>query len=199
VDMGESSGARVLTWTHGTTARTGIRSVGGLTEFQAIYEECLPIVLRYMLARVHDPAVAEDLTGDVFERAVRSWSSFEYRSAPKTWILGIAHHVISHHWRGARKQPLRLDAVSPSQLRSRVEVTLEEEVQNRAREEVLQAALSRMSNDDQELLALRYAGALSFREIAEVLSVREVTVRVRMHRTLARLRVTLTELEDSDT
>lgn len=193
-DFGESSGAQVLRWLPGVVRPPAdeLRSES-LQEFREIYEQCLPVVLRYMLARVHDPAVAEDLAGDVFEQAVRSWPTFEHRSAPSTWILGIAHHVVSHYRRQSSAHTLPLDAVSVGQPHG---TTLEDEVQRRDEAERLWRVIARLPARDQELLALRYVADLSFREIAAVVGTREVTVRVRMHRAMGRLSHLLQGIED---
>lgn len=191
--MTDDSSTRVLAWTHGRPSRPGMSSAEHRVEFQIVYEECLPIVLRYMMARVHDRNIAEDLTADVFEAAMRSWPTFERRSAPRTWVLGIAHHVVSHHWRRTDPQSLPLDAV-PSNKLGDGGVTPEDEMQRRDDVDSLHLAISSLSSEDEALLALRYAAGLPFGEIATVLGIREVTLRVRTHRTLRRLRVALAEI-----
>lgn len=163
-------------------------------DFSTTYETCLPLVLRFTLARVPDSRVAEDLVGDVFERALRGWPSFQRRSLVHTWILGIARHVIADYWRRNASPPLRLELLH-AELPTMSDLTLEEEAQRRDDEQRLKQAITQLSAQDQDMLALRYAADLPEREIAVVLGVREGTVRVRMHRLKNRLRVILSEKE----
>jgi RNA polymerase sigma-70 factor (ECF subfamily) len=193
-DLGKIAGARALPWTS-VPLRQDTRPVADqLQEFEAVYEECLPIVLRYMLARVQDPVLAEDLTGDVFERAVRAWPSFEHRSSPSTWVLSIAHHVVSHHWRKARTQPVPIAEVSIERADTNA-ITLQEQVERRDQAEQIRRVVAHLPLKEQELLALRFAAELSYRDIAAVLNVREVTVRVRLHRAIRRLECMLPAVE----
>jgi RNA polymerase sigma-70 factor (ECF subfamily) len=192
-DSGDA-GIQVLPWMLGSGVPTEEPAVDRWCEFQHVYHECLPAVLRYMLARVGDPVVAEDLTADVFEQAARSWASFERRSSPRTWVLGIAHHVLSHHWRQRRAQVVPLESaivVLTGPQRSDPEQVAEA----RHDAEMLERAIALLPARDQELLQLRYAADLSLREIASVLGIRAVTARVQMHRAMRRLRSLLLEME----
>ncbi len=185
-DLGKITGVRALPWSSVPLRWDTQSSANLLCDFEEVYEQCLPVVLKYMLARVHDPVVAEDLAGDVFERAVRAWPSFQHRSTPTTWILSIAHHVVSHHWRAIRTQPLQI-AHMPEEHVDATSVALQEQVEQRDEAEHVRRIVAELPLKEQELLALRFAGDLSFRDIAAVLEVREVTVRVRLHRAIRRL------------
>ncbi len=59
------------------------------------------MVLRpYRLGRVAD---AEDLTQATFERALRSWGSFdERRGSARTWLLAISRNLLIDHYRAER-------------------------------------------------------------------------------------------------
>ncbi len=185
-EVGEISGTRVLPWTSVPFRRSVSSCAEDFRGFEQVYEECLPVVLKYMLARVRDPVLAEDLAGDVFERAVRAWPTFEHRSSPTTWVLAIAHHVVSHHWRKVRTQPVQVAEVSTEQVDVN-EVTPEEQVERHDDAERVRRVMADLPIKEQELLAFRFAADLSFRDIAAVLDVREVTVRVRVHRAMRRL------------
>ena len=67
------------------------------------------------------------------------------------------------------------------------EATPEEQVERHDDAERVRRVLADLPAKEQELLALRFAADLSFRDIAAVLDVREVTVRVRVHRAMRRL------------
>lgn len=173
--------------------REGLADGDSLEEFRAVYDETLPAVLRYLRSRVGDPMAAEDLAADVFEQALLGWPRFQRRSSPRTWVLGIAHHVLAQHWRRAgrigRQEPLGEGHLVEE------DGGPEAEIERREDAGLLHRAIQRLSDEEQNLLALRYAAELSFEEIAAILGVRNGTVRVRMHRLLGRLRHQLESME----
>ncbi len=181
-EIGDAAGTLV-----GAVAMTGRRAApnDALHDFAAVYDECFPVVLRYILARVRDPVLAEDLTGDVFERALGGWHTFQGRSSARTWVLGIAHHVVAHHWRRTGPKEGRLEDLPF--VPEATEPAVEQIAEQREDEARLRRALALLPPSDGEILALRFAADLSFREIAAVVGAREVTVRVRAHRALSRL------------
>ena len=138
-------------------------------------------IYRYVSYRVGEGAEAEDITSEVFERALRYRESYDSsRGDPAAWLIGIAQRCIA----GASR-PLVLDpegAEKPALRR------MDEEVQQRL---TLKAALATLSYRDQELLALRYGADLTARQIADVLELKVNAVEVGLHRALARLRENL--------
>jgi RNA polymerase sigma-70 factor (ECF subfamily) len=163
-------------------------------EFSVVYERCFPTVLWYILSRVDDPGLAEDLVGETFERALRAWPTFRREASACSWILGIARHVIAAHWKRAGRQPLRLEDVSDD-ARAADSPTPEEHLERLDDLEQLRSAMARLTAQERDLILLRFAVGLPFKEIAASLSTREGTVRVRIHRALRRLR-SLLDMEE---
>jgi RNA polymerase sigma factor (sigma-70 family) len=138
-------------------------------------------IYRYVSYRVGEGAEAEDITSEVFERALRYRESYDSsRGDPAAWLIGIAQRCIA----GASR-PLVLD---PEGAEKPALGRMDEEVQQRL---TLKAALATLSDRDQELLALRYGGDLTARQIADLLELKVNAVEVGLHRALARLRENL--------
>lgn len=162
--------------------------------FARIYDETLPAVYRFTLSRVHDRDTADDLVADIFERALRAWPTFTRSSSPRTWILGIARHVIADHWRRdatrtlALPDPLRDSLVDGAPLPEDIAQWRDDEIR-------LDAAIRRLPEAEQELLALRFGAGLRPTEIAALLGVGPTAARVRLHRTLRRLEALLRATE----
>lgn len=105
---------------------------------------------------------------EVFERALRYRESYDSsRGDPAAWLIGIAQRCIA----GASR-PLVLD---PEGAEKPALGRMDEEVQQRL---TLKAALATLSGRDQELLALRYGGDLTARQIADLLELKVNTVEV---------------------
>ena len=59
--------------------------------FAAVAEDSLDEVYRYLLVLTADPALADDLTGATFEKALRSWRRYDpTRAEPVAWLCAIA-------------------------------------------------------------------------------------------------------------
>jgi RNA polymerase sigma factor (sigma-70 family) len=135
-------------------------------------------VYQYVSYRVGDGPDAEDITSEVFERAMRYRESYDSsRGDPAAWLMGIAQRCIAGAARPLVVDPERAEKEAPGRI--------DEEVQQRL---ALKAALAVLSDRDRELMALRYGADLTARQIADVLELKVNAVEVSLHRALARLR-----------
>lgn len=135
-------------------------------------------VYAYVAYRLGDGADAEDVVAATFERAVRYRHTYDRkRGEPIAWLVGIAKHCLN-------------DALAAESRRPQAGFTpLESGFEDAALERVtLRAAIARLGERDQELLALRYGADLSTRAIGELVGARTNSVDVALHRAHARLR-----------
>jgi RNA polymerase sigma-70 factor (ECF subfamily) len=73
--------------------------------FRAWYEATMPRVYGYLHSRCgRNSAVAEDLTSETFVAAVRGLRSFDGRTEPLAWLIGIARHKLADHYRRAERE-----------------------------------------------------------------------------------------------
>lgn len=68
-------------------------------EFRAWYARSAPRVYAYLLSRGGSPALAEDLTQEVFLEVIRKPASFDGRGDSLPWLIGIARHRLAAHLR----------------------------------------------------------------------------------------------------
>lgn len=135
-------------------------------------------VYAYAAYRLGDGPDAEDATSEAFERALRYRESYDRaKGEPVAWLIGIARRCVDQ---------VLADRVPVAQA-PEVESPLDLEQQTVTRLE-LTRALSGLSEQDRELVALRYGADLSARQIAELLEARTNTIEVALHRALERLR-----------
>jgi RNA polymerase sigma factor (sigma-70 family) len=143
-------------------------------------------VYAYVAYRLGDGPDAEDVTSDVFERALRYRGSYDSkRGEPISWLIGIARRCISEATMG--------HANSTSSAPEPVSEGVEESAIRRL---ALRKAVASLDERDQELIALRYGADLTARQIAELLEMRTNAVEVALHRALPRLRVLLQDNEE---
>ncbi len=141
--------------------------------------ELIRRVYSYVAYRLGDGPDAEDVTSDVFERALRYRDSYDdSRGEPLAWLLGIARRCVEDTFR----RPV-FEGGDPPDARSAENV--EAEAVQRL---TVAAAVSRLDARAQDLIALRYGADLTARQIAEMLGLKTNAVEVALHRTLTRLR-----------
>lgn len=146
-------------------------------------------VYAYVAYRLGDGPDAEDVTSEVFERALRYRESYDRsKGEPIAWLLGIASRCTSESL-AARADVLPTRIVEPTDGRS-----LEEDSVRRL---TLADALAQLGERDQELIALRFGADLTAAQIARTLDARTNAIEVALHRALERLRSIL-ESEGAD-
>jgi RNA polymerase sigma factor (sigma-70 family) len=135
----------------------------------------------YRIGAGHD---AEDVTGEVFERALRYRSGYDAaKGAPLAWLIGIARNVLADRaLKGADTVAEVPDTQAPGEL-----------AHDSVQRLTLNAALEQLSERDRELLAMRYGADMKAAQIAEVLETSTNGVEVALHRALRRLRDMLEE------
>lgn len=139
-------------------------------------------VYAYVAYRVGDGVHAEDITSEVFERALRYRTRYDARrGSPISWLIGIARRAIADHFAGQHAHESDLPEVS-------VPSVFEDEIASRLE---LRAAVRQLPERDRELIALRYGADLTASQIARILGLRTNTVEVSLHRALAALRRSL--------
>jgi RNA polymerase sigma-70 factor (ECF subfamily) len=158
-------------------------------DFDSWFREHQSTVFRYVRFRVATREAAEDVTSEVFVKALRALNRYDpSRAGPRTWLLRIARNAVTDHLRALKRRSslhVSLDRVPdlvadvPDQ---------EERVLRQERIEVLLNASRELRSADQEILSLRYGAELTNQEIAEALEISGNAVAVRLHRALARLK-----------
>ena len=152
-------------------------------------EELIRRVYAYAAYRLGHGPDAEDVTSEVFERALRYRSSYDSsKGKPVGWLLGIAQRCTSAALtaRAAEQQ-----APAAEELRDD-----RDEEEESVRRLTVAAAVAQLGDRDQELVALRYGADLTAAQIASILGGKTNTVEVALHRALDRLRSILENEEE---
>ena len=148
-------------------------------------------VYGFVAYRVGDGPDAEDITSDVFERAVRYRDSYKRsKGEPIAWLIGIARGCIADaHQQRVRR--LDTDELDEDEIGPEGETVESQTAQRLA----LHDALARLDERERELVALRYGADLSVRRIGRIVGMKPNAVDVALHRARARLRTLLETTE----
>ena len=77
--------------------------------FGQLYEEHFDRIYRYIVLRVRNEADAEDLTQQVFLKALEHIGSYHYRGMPfASWLFRIAHNQVVDHWKKKSREKVKL-------------------------------------------------------------------------------------------
>jgi RNA polymerase sigma factor (sigma-70 family) len=158
-------------------------------QFRAVYEENRPRVIAYALRRTRSPEDAADIVAETFTIAWRRLEDVPRGEVAILWLYATARRVLANHGRRVRRRNElvgRIGAELAAGL-ARVEPPDEESV-------VARAALSRLGEDDRELLMLVGWEGLGAAQLACVLGCSEVAARIRLHRARSRLATAMHEL-----
>jgi RNA polymerase sigma-70 factor (ECF subfamily) len=147
--------------------------------FAELYERNFERVYAYIVRRVRDRDAAQDLTADVFHQALANLSRFEWRGVPfAAWLFRIAANAIADGAnRAARERAL---PASDEPLSADLE-----ETEERAR---LFRLVTRLPDDQRQVVAMRFAEQRSIREIAVHLGRSEGAIKQLQLRGLQKLR-----------
>lgn len=153
--------------------------------FGALYERHVDSVYRYLQLRVGS-AEAADLTQQVFLKALRSLPQYRTRGLPfLAWLFRIARNLATDYHRSSMHSPGELlpDIVDVTRLASPEEAALQME-----RLRYLRSLLCDLGADKRELLAMRFAGGLTSREIAAVMGKSEAAIKKQLARIIHSLK-----------
>jgi len=153
-------------------------------DWDALYSDQLPRVYNYFRFRVGSDADAEDLTARTFESAWRARERYRQDLAGfSTWLFTIAHNVAVDFLR-ARRPQVPLDAIEEIA----ADGTPEADAMRDSDLERLSVLASRLSEREQELIALKYGAGLDNRQISRLMRLSESNVGTILHRAVRTLR-----------
>ncbi len=162
------------------------RAQGGDAEaFGSLFDLYHVAIYRYVASRVRQPAEAEDLTQSVFVKALEALPRYEARGIPFAgWLFRLARNAVIDFVR-TRRDHLDLDVLA-GQTDGEPEPV--ETVMTRVDIEAVRRALAGLTDEQREVIALRFFAGLSSKEAADAMGKQEGTIRGLQFRALLALR-----------
>jgi RNA polymerase sigma-70 factor, ECF subfamily len=163
---------------------------GNSLAFGELYDRYVDTVYRYVLFRVGDRALAEDLTSETFVRALRRISSVSYQGRDVgAWFVTIARNLVLDHVKSSRNrlEVVTADVGDTPGRAAGVASGPENEVLAAATKVELMRCVAKLNPDQQECITLRFLQGLSVAETAVVMGRNEGAVKALQHRAIRRL------------
>ena len=165
---------------------------GNTVALIALYEHFKQDVFRFIYYRTSDAEVAADLTGDVFEQMLKALPTYRAERPFAAWLFQIARNRVIDFW---RQQQVRQHVA----LNEAIEISddsLEQMVEQRLTVERVVWAFRFLTDDQQDVLIMRFIAGMQVSIVADALDKSEGAVRMLQHRGLQGLRSRLLLLEE---
>ena len=147
--------------------------------FASVAEAELDAVHAYLLFLTGDRAVAEDLAGETFEKALRTWRRFDpRRGTARAWLCAIARNSALDHFRSEQRRRRREEHYA------RNVSTVDDPAWGQGAAAV---ALRKLPAADREVVALRIVLELDGPTTARLLGITRTACSTRLSRALQRL------------
>lgn len=157
---------------------------GDASAISELYDCYAGAILRYLFVRVYERELAQDLTQEVFIRVIKGIGQFEYRDEKSFtgWLYTIAGNVMHSYHRRRRIAAIPLDHEGDL-----VDEQSQHDVHRICDRLALQQALEQLTQDQQQVLTLRFFADMTNSEIARMLNRTEGAIKALQYRALQSL------------
>jgi RNA polymerase sigma-70 factor (ECF subfamily) len=161
--------------------------------FGALYDRYFPQIYRFAYSRLRDQSLAEDVTSEVFFKALKNIKRYTYSGHPfSSWLYQISLNAVADHYRGQRGD-LELEEAAggvPSG-----EAAVVDEVVRRDRSRRVWSAIDQLPRQQRVAMVLKFQEDRKIDEIAHIMGKSSGAVKLLLHRGVERLRKELPQLE----
>lgn len=148
-----------------------------------LWDEVTPKLFGYLINTMRDKALAEDLLQSAWLKATLALPKYEPRGIKfSAWLFAIARNECKLHWR---------KGINEVSLDDNLHDTFTPQTNQTENSILVEQLLKKLQPEDRELIQLRYISDLPLNDIAKILNINFVAVRVRLHRALAKARKNL--------
>jgi RNA polymerase sigma-70 factor (ECF subfamily) len=159
-----------------------------------LYEEYFDKIARYAYVRIGNRADAEDIAGEVFLKALQSLKSYRERGVPmQAWLFRIAHNLVIDYFRERQKRK----TVSIDNMEIEGGINPATVAETNMELEQVKKGMEQLTQEQREVLMLRFFGGLSSREAGQVLNKSDGAVREMQRAAIEKLRNLLSKGDGS--
>ncbi|MGK7391205.1 MAG: RNA polymerase sigma factor [Candidatus Cyclobacteriaceae bacterium M2_1C_046] len=154
--------------------------------FGKLYDKYFDDIFYFIYRRTDDEATTADLTSQTFYIALKKLSKYKNHGLPfSAWLFRIAANEINKYYRSQKKSK-RVYSLEESRIIEIIEEAGEEGNEEKIGKVI--AALNALPTEVIEIMELRFYEEKSFKEIAFILDISESSAKMRVYRTLEKLR-----------
>ena len=151
--------------------------------FTAFYHANLKRIYRYVYFRVgKNQQVAEDLTSEIFMKALEHFEKYDENISESAWIYRIAHNKVLNYWRDTKPTADIDDAAVAADVGG-----VDERGKLNERMDI-EALLAKLTPEERELVTMKYLSGYRYATMGEVLGKSADAVKVATHRAMQKLK-----------
>jgi len=132
--------------------------------FRAWYDAAAPRVYAYLMSRTGNVALAEELTQETFIEVIRNPRTFDGRSDPIPWLIGVARHRLARAFQRHRLDQSRSTPIVPE-----LDIAARDTTRGVDERDDLGRAMAVLPSDQRTALMLRFLDDLPVKEVAAVI------------------------------
>jgi RNA polymerase sigma-70 factor (ECF subfamily) len=153
--------------------------------FGALYDRYFPQIYRFAYSRVRDQSLAEDVTSEVFFKALKNIKRYTYSGHPfSSWLYQITLNAVADHYRGQRGE---VELEEGGDMASDAPSVVDEVVR-RDRSRRVWAAIQQLPPQQRDAMILKFGEDRKIDEIARIMNKTSGAVKLLLHRAVERLR-----------
>ena len=164
--------------------------------FAKLYDKYYLQIFGYILKRVANLEIAQDITSETFFKALKNLWKFRWKNIPfSAWLYRIANNEIANYFRKNKKHSISLDKLKekgfePISLHNPEAEVLKAQEELKKHQDFLkiQEKISQLPIKYQEVITLRFFEKKKIKEISEILGKKEGTIKSLLHRGLEKLK-----------
>ena len=160
------------------------------TAFGELFDRYALRIYRYCYSRVQHHESAEDITAQVFQDALEHIDQYRPIGPFAAWLFTIARRRVADHYRALRPTEELSEESSQSNPEILAGVIRQEDLQR------LESVLQKLDENDLELLRLRFAAEMRYKEIAALVNKTPGAVKTATYRLLNRLKADMEKIDD---
>jgi RNA polymerase sigma-70 factor (ECF subfamily) len=157
-----------------------------IADFDFLYRKYYPKINNFVYHRVREESVKNEIVSNIFFKAMKKIHLFRFfdsrKSSFQSWLYRIAISEINQYFR---------DETRERKIQGMYKINYNPDPSMKIDFEIVRAELKNLSNQEQNLITLKYFEKLSYKEIAEIYKKSEGALKVQVHRALKKLREAL--------
>jgi len=160
--------------------------------FSQLYEDNYPKIFGYILNRVANVEIAQDITSETFFKALKGIKSFKWKNISfSCWLYRIASNEIANYFRTGKYRPACLDEIAePATRHTPHDQVIEAERQFQLQKDLidLNKIISQLPIKYQQVVSLKFFEKKKIEEICQILGKKEGTIKSLIHRAVEKIR-----------
>jgi RNA polymerase sigma-70 factor (ECF subfamily) len=167
---------------------------GDIDKMGLLYERHHRLLFRFIFNMTRQIELSEDMVQNIFLRMLKYPEGFMGFGEFKMWMYHIARNVVYDHFRKVKRTPAHSDVKDYEEKIEGEQIT-DARLEKDEELKMLESAMTKLSDENRELLILCRYQELKYNEIAKILNTTEGAIKVRVYRALNQLKSNYLKIE----